>query len=128
MAVAAVKKPPGKSEAPEAAPVAPPKRKGKLILILSLLMLVGCLGGGAYWYLGHESGSTEAKPVPEKPPIFQSLENFTVNLQLEDSPQFLQTGITLKLSDSAAADSIKQRMPEIRNAVLLLLSSRKASD
>ena len=55
------------------------------------------------------------------------LENFTVNLQLEDSPQYLQVGLTLKIADSAYTDAIKLNMPDIRNRILLLLSSKKAS-
>lgn len=127
--MAAAKKDAAKAAAPEPAPAAQPKKKSKLIPItVAVLVLASGGGGGAYWYLNRQAATHEAKAEPEKPPVFQPLDNFTVNLQLEDSPQFLQTGITLKVADTAAADEIKLRMPEVRNAVLLLLSGRKASE
>ena len=56
-----------------------------------------------------------------------TLETFTVNLQSEHGDQHLQTNLTLKIEDATAADLIKLHMPEIRNRVLLLLSSKAAS-
>src|SRR5689334_5478624 len=115
MAVQAVKKE-AASAAPEAAPAAQSKKgKSKLKLILILLVLLGAGGGGAYWYMNRDAGPHEQKAAPEKPPVFQPLDNFTVNLQIEESPQFLQTAITLKVVDTEAQDAIKARIPEIRN-------------
>ena len=128
MAVKAVKKTAPKAAEASAAPQQP-KGKSKLKIILLILLLVGGGGGGAYWYFSQPSGpAATAKPDVAKPPVFQPLDNFTVNLQVEENAQFLQTGITLRVVDKAAVELIKQRMPEIRNAVLLLLSARKPSE
>ena len=126
MAVQAVKK--EAPAAPEAAPAAQRKKGGKLKLIIILLVLLGGGGAGAYWFMNHEQGPQEAKLAPEKPPLFQVLDNFTVNLQVEEASQFLQAGITLRVADNAAQDAIKARMPEVRNSILLLLSSRKPAE
>jgi len=101
--------------------------KWKLPLIALCVVLAG--GGGAYWFMNRHHGeeSTEAKVEPAKPPQFLPLDAFTVNLQLEDNPQFLQVGLTLKVADAAAVDKIKQYMPEVRDRILLLLASQKAS-
>ncbi len=119
----------------------PSKKKSKLLLMLLVLLLLGA-GGGAAWYFLRDSSPAKpksaaekaaaataaAKVVAAKPPVYVTLEPFTVNLQQEDSSaQYLQVGLALKLADATFTDSIKQHMPEIRNRVLLLLSGKKAS-
>jgi len=64
----------------------------------------------------------------EKPPVFVTLESFTVNLQPENGDQYLQVGLVLKVAESATVDAVKLQMPEIRNRILLLLTSKKASE
>ena len=73
---------------------------------------------------GSGRGSQRSKA---KPPVFVSLETFTVNLQPEHSEQHLQTNLTLKVEDSRTVEEIKLHMPEVRNRILLLLSSKTAS-
>ncbi len=96
------------------------------MIIASAVLLLGAGGGGAAWYW--RQGQDEAQTQPkQKPPVFVSLETFTVNLKPEHGDQHLQTNLTLKMEDAAAADLIKLHMPEVRNRVLLLLSSKAAS-
>src|SRR5258706_9668882 len=130
MAVSAVKKDPVKPAADaEAAPPPPKKRAFNWKLPLIILCVLGALGGGAYWYMhrAHSDAAGEAKAEPVQPPQFLALDPFTVNLQLEENPQFLQVGLTLKVSSNTAIDALKLHMPEVRDRVLLLLSSQKAS-
>ncbi|MCE9638727.1 MAG: flagellar basal body-associated protein FliL [Betaproteobacteria bacterium] len=128
MAVSAVKK---EAVKPDAAADAPPPKKKSLNwkMLVAVLAIVGAAGGGAYWHLNrsHDDAAKEAKAEPAKPPQFMPLDPFTVNLQLEDNPQFLQVGLTLRVADNAAVDAIKLHMPEVRDRILLLLSSQKAS-
>lgn len=56
------------------------------------------------------------------------LQPFTVNLQPENGEQFLQTTITLSLEGANNTDPVNARIPELRNTLLLVLSSKKASD
>ncbi len=122
----------GNKPAEEAeAAAAPPRKRGKLVILLLLSLLAG--GGGAWHFLMGQSPAdakeAAAKPPPAKPPAFLPLEAFTVNLQNDEtSPQYLQIGLSLKVSDSAVIETIKLHMPEIRSRVLLLLSSKKAND
>lgn len=125
MAVSAVK-----SESADAA-TSPPKKSGKLLIILIIAgVAAAAAGGGVYWYLNQNKNdkSAPAKPQPAKPPVFVPLDAFTVNLQLEEHPQFLQIGLSLKVTDNAVVDSLKVFMPEVRDRILLLLSARKASE
>jgi flagellar protein FliL len=96
------------------------------LIIASVVLLLGCGGGGAFWYLNRAQDGMEVQ-VKQKPPVFVNLETFTVNLQSEYGDQHLQTNLTLKMEDATAADLIKLHMPEVRNRVLLLLSSKAAS-
>ena len=118
------------------ATASPPKKRSVLKIALLLVLLLGAAGGSA-WYFLREQPSANGKPgapkaaktVPARPPVFVTLEPFTVNLQHDDaSPQYLQVGLSLKLADAALTDAVKLHMPEIRNRVLLLLSSKKAGD
>lgn len=100
--------------------------KKRILIIAGAVLLLGAGGGGAAWYLDRKQDSAEVQ-VKQKPPVFVTLDTFTVNLQSEHGDQHLQTNLTLKIEDAAAADLIKLHMPEIRNRVLLLLSSKAAS-
>ena len=135
MAVSAVKKEPAKPKQAEAAPAAEPAsasagKKGKKLIFmgLGLLLVLAGGGGGAWWYLGKDAGKTASKAEPEKPPVFAPLDAFTVNLQQEDATQFIQLGLTLRMSDDAAVAQLKLRMPEVRDRILLMLSARKPSE
>lgn len=114
------------NKAPVAGGTEQKSRGGKLaLLIASAVLLIGAGGGGVAWYLSNQDGAQAQ--VKQKPPVFLSLETFTVNLQSEHGDQHLQTNLTLKMEDAEAADLIKLHMPEVRNRVLLLLSSKAAS-
>ena len=105
-----------------------PKKKSRLPKILiALVMLAG--GGAAAWYATEKSSAAPEAAAPrDKPPVFVTLEPFTVNLQPENGDQYLQVGLVLKVAEPTTADAVKLHMPEIRNRILLLLSSKKASE
>jgi len=114
----------------EAASSAKPK-KSPLILIGVVAVLALAIGGGAAWFfLGHKSdpnAAAEAKAKHIKAPVFVTLEPFVVNLA-GDVQHYLQVGIDLRIVDDHVNDQIKVHLPEIRNAVLLLLSSKSVED
>lgn len=114
-------KPPNPAEAE-------PKKRGKLLIIVALLVVVLGAGGGAAWFFMKpaDSAAHEAKP---KPALFLPLEMFTANLQSDEGqPQFVQVGLTLKMNDADAIAMIKERMPEVRNRVLMVLSGKRAGE
>lgn len=110
------------------------KSKKKLIVIIAAtLVLLGGGGGAAAWYFTQQKHGDkkeakheeEAHPVA---PVFLTLETFTVNLSPEAGEQYLQVDITLNAADQPEADLIKLHMPQVRNRVLMLLTSKKASE
>ena len=114
----------------QAAAADQPKKKGKLLLIIIVLAVVLLGGGGAGAWFFLKSGDKHApKQAAPKPAVFLPLETFTGNLLPQDGqPQYIQLGITLKLNDAAVSDLIKERMPEVRNRVLFVLSGKKGAD
>jgi flagellar protein FliL len=111
---------------------APKKSSKKRFIVIGLLLLVlGVGGGGAWFFLGSSSNepAAAAKAEPPKPPVFLPMEQFTVNLQSENgTDQFLQVAFTLQLADQEQVELIKTYMPLVRSRLLLLLSSKKASE
>lgn len=110
---------------------AKPKPKKKLVLV-GVTALVLLLGGGAgAWYVLKDKRSPEEKKAAEAESlqaIFTPLDPFTVNLQREEGDQVLQVGLSLKYYNKDLDDKIKNAMPEIRSSLLLLLSSKRASE
>jgi flagellar FliL protein len=129
-ALPATAAPPAKGKAEAKA-----KGKGKLLIIIATVFaLLAAGGGGAAWFFHQKAAATENKDdgddakskKKEKPPVFNTLENFTVNLAGGD--HFLQLGIVLQLKDEETAEKVKAYLPQIRNKVLLLLSSKTAEN
>lgn len=52
------------------------------------------------------------------------LESFLVNIASDQGPKFLQTQMELELADPVVEDELSRKKPAIRDAVIVLLSSR----
>ncbi len=100
-------------------------KKGLIIIILIAIIAIGGGAGGTWYYLKMTGdGEEPAKPKP-KPTTFVDLELFTVNL--DDNGQYLQVGLTVKTRETPVVAEMKKQMPEIRNRILMLLSSKKVA-
>ncbi len=108
-----------------------PKSKKKLIIIAVVVLVLAAGGGGAAWYfMGHKSApKKEVKhEEPAKEPVFVTLETFTVNLQPDPDEKYLQLDMSLQVASPEVSEHLKQQMPAVRNKLLFLLSSKKASE
>lgn len=133
--------------ADEGAEAAPKKSKKLLIIIVAFVLLVVLAGGGAAFFLLKKSDNpddedevaeeTSKKDKDKKKkkkdahavPVFVNLDAFTVNLAPDsNSDQYLQVAIAVELEDATADPVMKTAMPKIRNNIMLLLSSKKASE
>ncbi len=119
------------AQAPAKAELKPKKKKrGKLLWIG--LLLAGIAGASTLVVMiddvDEKKTPAAEQPKPQKPPVFLNLDLFTVNLQQEVGDQYLQVALTVKATDDGAIDALKQQMPEIRNHLLLLLSSKRPSE
>ena len=128
-----------KQAAPEVVEIPVPKKsKTKLIIIIAAaVVIVAGAAGGAFMFLHNsaagptsaEGKKKETKGEPAKAPVFVTLDPFTVNLQSENgTDQFLQVALTLQVPDATQEEMIKNFMPQVRSRLLLLLSSKKASE
>jgi flagellar FliL protein len=132
-----------KEEPAPAAGEAPAKKKKTLLIIIIAVLAVVLVGGGAAVYLltskpdaekhakadgedaAHEDEGAEEEGE-EHPPIYEKLETFTVNLT--DGETYLQVEISLKVADAKVQEKLKARMPEVRDAMLRLLSSKSPEE
>ncbi|BFO57643.1 MULTISPECIES: flagellar basal body-associated FliL family protein [Comamonadaceae] len=126
---------------PPAAAAAKPKSK-KLVLIIAIVAVLVLAGGGAAWFLlskrshGDEDeegggGHAKAAQVEHKEkvaPTFLPIENMVVNLADTGGERFAQIGITLELADAKTSDQVKQYLPSIRSAILMLVSQRTSQE
>lgn len=114
---------------PAGAEAAPAGKKSKLWLVLLILLVLGAAGGGAaWWFLLRAPAHGEAKVEKAKPPVFHTLEPFTVNLAEENGDHYLQMSVVYQMSDEKAVEQLKTYLPVLRNRILLLLSAKRPSE
>lgn len=109
---------------------APKSRKKAMIFAIIGFVCLAAGGGGAWFYLSSKAGHKQeaAKPEPPAPPIFMAPETFTVNLQPEGDEQYLQAGVVIQVKDQEASAKLKLYLPQVRSRLLMLLSSKRASE
>lgn len=108
----------------------------KLIIIAAVVALLVVVGGAGAWIMmsrsaaaEEEGGGAHASSSAKKvPPTFMPMEVMVVNLADPGGDRFAQVGITLELDDGKTAEMIKQNMPTIRSAVLMVMSQRTADE
>ena len=102
---------------------------GRLALICVCIVIAVASAAGAYFYLGSRSQPKEHQ-VEQKTPIFVNLEPLTLNLRKaseNDDDRLLQLTITVQVGEKEHEELLKLYMPQVRNRMLLLLSSKSAA-
>jgi flagellar FliL protein len=129
-------------KAADSADAAPPKKSKKLlIIIVAAVLFVVLVGGGAAFFLlkkGSENPDDEEVAVEKESakkkggkdavPVYIPMDPFTVNLVPETGDQYLQVTINVEAVDAAVGEKLKVHMPKLRNKIMLILSSKKASE
>jgi flagellar FliL protein len=115
----------------------PKAGKKKLFIIIGAVVALLGGGGGAAWFFlgrGHhdeQADAAAAAKAEEKLKAarsFVTLDPFIVNLADTDLDRYTQIGVVLEVENAEANKKVADRMPAIRNGVLLLISSKTASD
>jgi flagellar FliL protein len=120
-----------KAPAKQAAPAeaAEPKKSGKKpLLLVAVVLLLAAGGGGAAWYflMGRAQEPAKAAKAEEAKPIFLTMDQFTVNLQGDN--RYLAVSMDLKVANEKVTDALKLHMPEVRNGMNMVLSSKHAEE
>ncbi|MEJ2137364.1 MAG: flagellar basal body-associated FliL family protein [Desulfofustis sp.] len=107
-------------------------RRKSLAIVAALLLLSAAISGAWLYYTSDPgaagSSSDEANlqqgdsRVEIGPMI--DIREFIVNIISEDNSHYLRISMTIELSDKDAYDEMNMRMPQIRDAILMLASSK----
>ncbi|MCE5231818.1 MAG: flagellar basal body-associated FliL family protein [Mizugakiibacter sp.] len=108
---------------------APPPKRGKLLLIVALgVLLLAGAGTGAWFMFGRAPAAAKGKAAQAKvaaEPQYLALDPpFIVNFRDDEALRFLQVGIEVMARDKATLDALKAEDPVARNALVLLFSSQ----
>lgn len=108
---------------------------GKKMMVLGLLgvLLLGGGGGAAWFFMGgqKEEGAKHAedaqgeKHAQEPGPVME-LDPFLLNLADRDELRFLKVSIKLELDRPEENTDYQNKVPAIRDALLVLLSSKES--
>lgn len=108
----------------------PKKKKGKnmlLIIIIAAAVLAG--GAGAFFFLARAGdGKVQKKESHEEAKIEEgvmvALDPFVVNLSDNNGNRFLKVTMQLEVAGPAVMEKAKNKTPQLRDAVITLLTSR----
>jgi len=109
------------------------KGKSKKLLIMIISAVIFLAGGGFFAYTilfdGKGKGKTTEAENHEKEkslkPVFLSIDPFVVNLS--NPGQYLKVTIQFELKGESYEDIVKQRIPNLRDMIITLLSSKSFS-
>ena len=114
--------------------------KKKLFLVIGLIAVVLLAGGGTATFLMLKKApetkeSKESKdpakhvPVPDLnqqadigPQV--NIEEFIVNIISGDSPHYVKASLTVELTNPEVKAEVEKRMPQMRDAILLLIGNK----
>ncbi len=126
----------------------------KLVMILTLVNLIACIGIGAVLFISHKkqnaqpqvsdiratapgekattetalTGAIDKKIAADTRTI--PLEQFTVNLATPGgtAQKFVRVNISLELGADEVEKEVQAKMPQVRNAIIDLFNSKRAND
>jgi flagellar FliL protein len=112
--------------------------KTLMIIIISVVLLfMGAVGGGFFilWnkisQLPQDPATVEEVPVEEEEnaigPLY-SLDTMIVNLADRGGKRYLRVTMALELSDPEAMTTIESRLPQVRDAILMILPTNNYED
>jgi flagellar FliL protein len=112
-----------------------PTKKGKLPLIIAVLVALLAGGGGGAFLGGKllaadaapakagEAAEESAEPSGPPPPAY-TIDNLVLNPAGTAGTRFLMLTLSVSPRDEAATELLKERDPELRDAVLRLLETK----
>jgi flagellar FliL protein len=111
-----------------------------MVLIGVLLILMVGLGGGLFMMWNKlatldaqktaEASEESGEPVAIERPLgpIESLDTFIVNLADKSGNRYLRITMDLELEKLELEDEVKKRLPQIRDSILMILSTKSFED
>ncbi|AEH44064.1 flagellar basal body-associated protein FliL [Thermodesulfatator indicus DSM 15286] len=112
------------------------KKGGKKLLLIIIVGVVLLLGGagGAYFFLfaknsppPEEVEKQQQQSEPEVGPFLQP-DPFVVNLADPTGQRYLRAKITIEFRDDKAYQMANERLPQINDAIIMVLSSKTVEE
>lgn len=110
------------------------KKKLIIIIVAVLVLLIGA-GVGAFFFMsgGEEKISPEEEQAELEKQAKQvgpmvNIDSFIINILDDEESRYLKAAITLEVSDEEASMELTQRMPQIKDAILLLVGNKTFSE
>ena len=109
----------------------------KLVVMVAAVLVLLLAGGAARYFLVYKKAEAArqaeaskaaaiAKTVPEEAQIGPMVEikEFVVNIIGQDVSHYVKASMSLELDREATLDEVNKRMPQIRDAILLLIGNK----
>ncbi|MEA3362558.1 MAG: flagellar basal body-associated FliL family protein [Thermodesulfobacteriota bacterium] len=107
-------------------------KKKLIIIIVAVLVLLGGAAGGYFFFMGSDE---EEKISPEQEQAelekqakqvgpMVTIDSFIVNIMDDQESRYLKAAITIEVDGEEAAMELNQRMPQVKDAVLLLVGNK----
>ncbi len=100
------------------------------------MVVVLIIGGAAAWFFLKPDPPTPEEldpglkvPVPDLTQTTEigpmvNIEEFVVNIISGDTPHYVKASLTVEVSGEGVQNEVEQRMPQVRDAVLLLIGNK----
>jgi len=113
------------------------KKKMIIIIVASLVLLLALGGGAAFYFMKKKQAEEEEKkkdpglevPVPELNPAatigpMVDISEFIVNIISDEANHYVKASLTIELTNEPVKVELTQRMPQVRDAILLLVGNK----
>lgn len=111
--------------------------KKKLFLIIGIVLLVLLIGGGvaAWFFLKEKPAPPEAQNASQQVPVPEleqkadigpmvNIEEFIVNIISGDTAHYVKASFTVELTNEEVQIEVENRMPQMRDTILLLIGNK----
>lgn len=112
-------------------------KKKLIIIIVAVVVLLGGAGAGYFFFFMGSDEEKKLSPEEEQAQMEQqakqvgpmiTLDQFIVNIMDDEESRYLKAAITVEADTPETAAELTQRMPQIKDAVLLLIGNKTFSE